>query len=98
MGSAPDGFYKILLPNFTSSIKYAITYTQTTPDTNNDDMQHKLISIELTRKLLIGSLMIGAGKIKPRKLVTTCDEALLELITKCLYRDCAALQTNDPRH
>ena len=97
MGPAPDGFYKILLPNFTSSIKYAITYTQTTPDTNNDDMQHKLISIELTGKLLIGSLMIGAGKIKPRKLVTS-DEALLELITKCIYRDCAALQTNDPRH
>lgn len=58
---------------------------------------HKLISIELTGKLLIGSLMIGAGKIKPRKLVTS-DEALLELITECIYRDCAALQTNDPRH
>ena len=71
--------------------------TQTTPDTNNDDMPHKLISIELTGKLLIGSLMIGAGKIKPRKLVTS-DEALLELITECIYRDCAALQTNDPRH
>ena len=36
-------------------------------------------------------------KIKPRKLVTS-DEALLELITKCIYRDCAALQRNDPRH